>query len=125
MADNSNSNSKGKKTNRDYEIGKGKPPKASQFPPGVSGNPSGRPKRPPKLRKAMSSILVRDITLTVNGHKKTMPTQEALLFAMITKALKAPVKHQLGVIDLLRELEGEWPVNFSAPLGDGDYDEDE
>lgn len=28
----------------DYSVGKGKPPKHTQFKPGQSGNPKGRPK---------------------------------------------------------------------------------
>jgi len=120
MSDDPKPNGEGKKTTRDYDVGKGKPPKGSQFQPGVSGNPSGRPIRPPKLRKAMSEILNRDITLTVNGQKKTMVTQDALLFSLITKALKAPVKHQLDVIDLLRELEKEWPTNFNTLFDEED-----
>ena len=116
MTDDPKPNGKAKKTNRDYEIGKGKPPKASQFQPGVSGNLSGRPKKKPKLSRAMSDILSRDITLTVNGQKKTMSTQEALLFSLTTKALKAPVKHQLGVIELIRELEKDAPVDLDSML---------
>ena len=104
---------------RDYEVGKGKPPKDGQFPPGVSGNPSGRPKRQPKLRKAMSEILGREITLTVNGQKKTMSTQDALLFSLTTKAIKGSVKDQLGVIDLIRDLEAQGPLDLDS-LFDGD-----
>ena len=33
------------KTQDDYEVGYGKPPKGRQFQKGVSGNPTGRPKK--------------------------------------------------------------------------------
>jgi hypothetical protein len=107
---------KGTQIRRDYEVGKGKPPKDSQFQPGVSGNPSGRPKKPQKLHSAMIEILSRDITLTVNGQKKTMSTKEALLFSMTTKALKASVKDQLGVINLIRDLEKDAPIDLGSLL---------
>ena len=36
--------SKGQKAGGDYAVGYGRPPKATQFKPGRSGNPRGRPK---------------------------------------------------------------------------------
>lgn len=116
MTDDPKPKRKGNQPKRDYEVGKGKPPKASQFPPGYSGNLSGRPKRPPKIHKMMSEILTRDITLTVNGQKKTMSTQEALLLSLATKAMKGSVKDQLGVIDLIRNLEGSGPFDLNSLL---------
>lgn len=103
---------------RNFEIGKGKPPKNSQFQPGISGNPSGRPKRPPKIHKVMAEILSREITLTVNGQKKTMSMQEAVVFSMTTKAIKGSVKDQLAVIDLIRALEGHGPLDLNSMFED-------
>ena len=114
MTDDPARNNKGKKPKQGFDIGKGKPPKEFQFPPGVSGNPSGRPKRPPKISKAMSEILNRDITLTVNGQKKTMSTQDALLLSLATKAIKGSVKDQLGVINLIRDLEAQQPLYLNS-----------
>lgn len=110
---------KGIQPKRNYEVGKGKPPKGSQFSPGVSGNPSGRPKRPPKIHKTMAEMLSRDITLTVNGQKKTMSVQEAVVFSLTTKAIKGSVKDQLAVIDLIRALEGTGSLDLDS-LFDGD-----
>lgn len=106
MANDRKATGKGIQPKRDYDVGKGKPPKDSQFQPGVSGNPSGRPKRPPKIHKTMAEMLSRDITLTVNGQKKTMSMQEAVVFSLTTKAIKGSVKDQLAVIELIRALEG-------------------
>lgn len=118
MTDDPKPNGAGKKTKRNYEVGKGKPPKEFQFPPGVSGNPSGRPIRPPKLHKTMAEILTREITLTVNGQKKTMSIQEAMVFSLATKAIKGTVKDQLGVVALIRNLEGLGPLDLDSMFDD-------
>lgn len=38
-----------RKKPRDYVVGKGKPPRHTQFKPGQSGNPSGRPKKDKRM----------------------------------------------------------------------------
>lgn len=53
-------------TKPDYEVGKGKPPKGSQFRKGQSGNPGGRPKPRPttsmqyRLKQAIEEALASD-----------------------------------------------------------------
>ena len=42
---------------RDYEVGYGRPPKASQFKKGKSGNPRGRPKKDPSIADVISQDL--------------------------------------------------------------------
>lgn len=118
MTDDPEPKGKRNQPKRNYEVGKGKPPKGSQFPPGVSGNPSGRPIRPPKLQKTMAEILARDITLTVNGQKKMMSMQEAIVLSLTTKAIKGTVKDQLGVIELIRLLEGQAPFDLNSMFDD-------
>lgn len=56
----------------DYEVGYGRPPKSGQFKKGLSGNPSGRPK---KLLD-FDSVLMRELNLPMvfheNGRRKKM-----------------------------------------------------
>lgn len=118
MTDEPKPKGKGEQPKRNYKVGKGKPPTDGQFQPGVSGNPSGRPKRPPKIHKTMAEVLCRDITLTVNGQKKTMSMQEAIVLSLATKAMKGTVKDQLGVIDLICKLEGLGPLDLNSMWDD-------
>lgn len=71
-----------------YEVGYGKPPKGSQFKPGKSGNPKGRPKAPPKVEELIAREAARLITITVEGQKKTLTQAEVVIKAMFQKAMK-------------------------------------
>jgi hypothetical protein len=61
----------------DYEVGYGKPPKDGQFKKGVSGNPSGRPKKPVDFDSALMRALDVRVKVAVNG-KATVVTKRDL-----------------------------------------------
>lgn len=62
---------KRKKKDREYPVGYGKPPKHSQFKPGQSGNPSGRPKKAKTIADAFSKLARKVVTVpTKNGNKR-------------------------------------------------------
>jgi Family of unknown function (DUF5681) len=63
----------------DYEVGYGRPPKASQFRKGQSGNPKGRPKGKRGVKTILRRILSEKVTIHENGRPLTM-TKEELLF---------------------------------------------
>jgi Family of unknown function (DUF5681) len=48
-------------SNTEYRVGRGKPPLGSRFKPGASGNPGGRPKRAPTLRRELLDELARPV----------------------------------------------------------------
>lgn len=77
---------------RDYEVGYGKPPKRTQFKPGRSGNPRGRPKERLNNRTILQSILGHKVTVTENGRsvKKTM--HEILMTRPLHEAAKGNLK---------------------------------
>jgi hypothetical protein len=70
-------------------VGYKRPPKATQFPPGRSGNPSGKPKSTtPKRRSIFDEIEIhlgeRD-TYMIKGRKRKMSRLEAAAFRFSTK----------------------------------------
>lgn len=69
----------------DYEVGYGRPPRHTQFQPGQSGNPRGRPKQLKSVSQMLRETVSRPITITENGRRKRVTWLEAL-FAQIGKA---------------------------------------
>jgi hypothetical protein len=63
-----------------YAVGRGRPPKHSQFKKGQSGNPGGKRKRPPTFVEMVSAVMATDIVVTIEGKRqKTNPVQALLL----------------------------------------------
>lgn len=84
----------------DYDVGYGKPPKASRFKPGQSGNPSGRRKRPKSVRDQLDDILKRKVEVTKNGLIKRVSMQELMLTTLVNKAAKGDLSALKTVLDL-------------------------
>jgi hypothetical protein len=73
--------------NSDYEIGYGKPPRVSQFKPGESGNPRGRPRGSKNLALLLEEELKQRITINENGRRRRITKQAAIIKHMVNKAL--------------------------------------
>lgn len=69
-----------------YEVGYGKPPKATRFPRGLSGNPSGRPRRT-KTQSAIEKALTQTVMLTIDGKRRRVTLSEAVVLQVAQRAL--------------------------------------
>jgi hypothetical protein len=98
-----------------YEVGYGKPPKHSQFKPGQSGNPNGRPKREVDLHAEVQKVLNQKLVIVEKGKKRTITKREAMLMHVANQgAGKGDLRAIKYMVDLERELERDQQRKLSA-----------
>ncbi len=86
---------------KDYAVGKGKPPKGTQFKPGQSGNPAGRPKGSKSWKAVIEAELSSEIGLKEHGVDLKVSKMEAVAKRLVADALAGDPR-ALG--ELLRQL---------------------
>lgn len=77
---------------RDYSIGYGKPPVGTRFRKGESGNPKGRPRGARNLSTIMERALNERVTVTENGHRRSITKREAMAKQLVNKGAKGEYK---------------------------------
>ncbi|WP_051373167.1 MULTISPECIES: DUF5681 domain-containing protein [unclassified Afipia] len=95
--------SKLRKTKHDKSVGYCNPPKHSRFQKGISGNPSGRPKRRPIAvdpAGVLEQIDSEEIIVINNGKRKRMPKVEIDFRQLIAKATKGDVRSARLVFEM-------------------------
>jgi len=86
----------------DYVVGYGRPPKASQFVAGKSGNPRGRPKGSRSVGAVLQDIIQQKIVVTENGKTRRIPALEVMLRRLANDAMRSDAgatKLLLSLID--------------------------
>lgn len=87
-------------TGRSYEVGYAKPPFHSQFKPGQSGNPKGRPKQALSLNTIVRKRLIEPVQIkTANGIKRVSRIE-----ALVMKAIDEGGRGDLRAIAKLLAL---------------------
>lgn len=69
------------------EVGYKNPPKHTQFKPGQSGNPNGRPKGAKGMNTILKEALNRKVVYRSNGAEKKITTKEAITLRLVSKAI--------------------------------------
>ena len=88
----------------DHDVGFGKPPKRSQFKPGRSGNPKGRPKGSKNLKTDLEEELRELIVVREGGNAKTVSKQRAMLKSLTAKGVQGDPRAAAIVIDMMYRL---------------------
>jgi len=72
-------------TEREYAVGKGKPPERTRFKKGQSGNPKGRPPNSKNSATLLNEALSELVVITENGQRKSI-TKKAIVKQIVNKA---------------------------------------
>lgn len=89
----------------EYEVGFGKPPKATRFKKGQSGNPKGRPKGSRNYSTLVEEMLNAPVTIRENGKTKTVSTLEAAFKRIMQMAVNGNIKALFRLLELAAEME--------------------
>lgn len=99
-------------SNQGKRAGYKRPPKATQFKPGQSGNPSGRRRGSRNLRTDLVEILNGEVVaVSEDGHERTLSRQEVVLLTLFDKAKQGNV----GAIMALLNMAAKFVETAEAP----------
>lgn len=86
------------------EVGYGKPPKASRFKPGQSGNPKGRPKKVSAgLADHLRAAVNQKLEVKVGGVRKKVTFQEAIAMKIANDALTGSASDMIRLLAALQK----------------------
>ena len=90
-----------RKARSNHGIGYGRPPTSTQFQPGQSGNPAGRPRGARNVSSLAREALERPINVKVKGASRKMTVRKAAYLRLAERAVAGDVK----ALDYLLALE--------------------
>jgi len=86
-------------------VGYRSPPKNTQFKPGQSGNPRGRPKGTKNLRTDLNEELAETIAVKEGGQQLVISKQRAMLKSLMAKSIKGDTAAARALINLIVGIE--------------------
>ncbi len=105
-----------------YDIGFGKPPLATRFQKGVSGNPRGRPKGARNLSTVVSAALNEKVLITENGRKRRISKYEATVKQLVNRAAGGEARATQLLLGLIQAGEARAVETPLPGFEDGDED---
>jgi hypothetical protein len=88
----------------DYSIGYGRPPVASRFKPGTSGNAKGRPKGSKNLKTLIRQAMTANISIQEGAKTKRVTRLEGVVLRQLQKALMGSDQAAMAVVKMALQL---------------------
>lgn len=106
--------------NANYRVGYAKPPRATRFKKGHSGNPTGRPKKKTTAFTLIESMLSQKAAVLVGSKMRQMSTIEIVLAKLREKAMKGDPNAMRLIIQLDEKCRPK--AHNADPFEDGDFE---
>ena len=97
-----------------YEVGFKKPPKATRFARGQSGNPNGRPKGSKNLATIVTTAAMQLITVTEHGKTRQVTKLEAAMTQLLNNAASGDFGAMRLLIQVIPGMESQ-AAKIGAP----------
>lgn len=86
-----------------------RPPKATRFKQGRSGNPKGRPKGTRSLKNDLASLMEKRVRIREDGEQRHVSGQELMLLKLFEKAAKGDIKASTQIFGMLMKFDATDP----------------
>jgi hypothetical protein len=106
------------------EVGYGKPPEATRFRKGVSGNPRGRPRGSLNVAMVFTKTLRERVVINEHGQRKTVTKLEAALKQLVNKAASGDLRALRQLVELARDAEAKHNISETQSPGIGELDQE-
>jgi Family of unknown function (DUF5681) len=107
---------------RTYQVGFAKPPIATRFRKGQSGNPAGRPRGSKNILTILEQELEQRVVIRENGKQKSVTKRRASMKQFVNKAIAGDPRALQLLINYLRELELNPPNRLSPAYDDAKFE---
>ena len=91
-------------------VGYGKPPEATRFKKGVSGNPKGRPRGSLNVATVFMKTLREKVVVNEHGQRRRVTKLEAAMKQLINKAASGDQRSMRLLVELARDAEAKQSV---------------
>lgn len=105
-------------------VGFCRPPEATRFKKGVSGNPNGRPKGSLNVATAFTKALREKVVINEAGKRKTVTKLEAALKQLVNKGASGDLRALVQLLALAQDTEAKQSTLGNQEPGTSQIDQD-